>query len=114
MSERRCGWLGFWAWAFAGGLLLFSLVTGLSIGLFVAPFALLALVLVGWRTRAWPESLGALTGFGALCLAVAFLNWGEAGGPDAAPWLVTGAVLATAGAGGYWALTPSSFPYARR
>ena len=43
---RHSGRAWFAAWAGAGGLLVFAFLTGFSIGLFVLPFALVAVWLV--------------------------------------------------------------------
>ena len=110
MREHRRGCYGFWGWALAGALLLFSILTGLSIGLFVAPLALLSLWLVARWSRPWPESLGAVTGFGAICLVIAFLNLAESDGVDWAPWLAIGLSLAAAGVLAYGAASRSSSP----
>lgn len=112
---RPSGWRWFCAWAFAGGLLVFALLSGASIGFLVLPFAALALWLVGRTARVWPEILGSLAGAGAFCLAIAAssrdyvacpdgpiaLGPGEesfsCGGLDPVPWLIAGVVLAAAG-----------------
>lgn len=108
---RASGWRWFSAWAIVGGLLFFSYLTGLSIGIFVLPFALLGLWLVTQVSRAWPELLGAASGAGLLCLGVAVANrdyepcpdgpvmlLGESsftcGGSEPLPWLLAGIVLA--------------------
>jgi hypothetical protein len=96
----RC--LLFWGWAFAGGLALLTTVS--FIGVFTAVPALALLVLVGRIRPRWPESLGLLTGFGGLCVAIAILNTGESNGLDATPWWAAGAVLAVAGVAGYAAV----------
>lgn len=116
---RFAGWKGFLAWALAGGLLLFSFLSGFSIGLFLLPLALVALWLVARRARAWPELFGAGAGFGAICLLVAFLSRDynpcpegpitlrpgetefECGGTDPIPWLVAGLALVVVSALAY-------------
>lgn len=118
------GWKGFLAWAAAGGLLVFAVVSGLSIGLFVLPLAVVILVLVVRRVRGWPEILGAGAGCGAICLLIAFLNRDynpcpegpitlgpgesefECGGFDPLPWLVAGLALV--------ALSTLTYAFARR
>lgn len=117
--EQAVGWRWFAAWGLAGGLAFFAILTGLSIGLFVLPFAALAIWFVGRSAARWPEMLGVALGGAAVCLAVAAINWdytpcpdgpitlppGEAsfscGGFDPMPWLVAGVVLAVAGPLGY-------------
>jgi hypothetical protein len=86
-------WPWFAAWSVAGGLLAFSFVTGLSIGLFVLPLAAVVLVWVARRTPGLTDALGFVEGVGALCVLVAFLN--RAGnGVDPLPWLLAGVSLA--------------------
>ena len=105
------GWKGFLAWALAGGVLLFAVLSGLSIGVFLLPLAVVGLVLVVRRVRAWPEISGTGAGFGVLCFLIAFLNRDytpcpkgpitlspgagefECGGFDPVPWLVAGLAL---------------------
>ena len=102
------GWKGFLAWALAGGLLVFTFLSGFSIGLFVLPLAGVVLWLVARRATGWPETLGLGAGLGAVCLLVAFLSRDynpcpegpvtlapgetsfECGGLDPIPWLVAG------------------------
>jgi hypothetical protein len=113
--ERAVGWRWFAAWGLAGGLVFFALLTGLSIGFFVLPFALLALWFVVRNGAGWPEILGVLVGAGGVCLAVAARSWDynpcsdepvrlpagttsySCGGMDPIPWLITGIVLLVAG-----------------
>jgi hypothetical protein len=95
------GWRWFAAWALAGALLAFAFLTGFSIGLFVLPFALLALVLVARWSSGGGEMLGAVTGAGLVCLLVAAL----ADDPgDSAPWLLAGLAFVVAGVLPYAAL----------
>jgi drug/metabolite transporter (DMT)-like permease len=93
-AGRGEGWPWFWAWAACGGLLLFSFLTGFSIGLFILPFAAVLLV---WTARQSPhaaEALGFLTGVGVVLLLLSDLNdWRSA--------FITGIVLSLAGAFGY-------------
>lgn len=108
---RPSGWRWFCAWAVAGGLLVFALLTGFSIGLLVLPFAAIAVWLVGRTARVWPEILGTGAGAAVVCLAVAALNRDyvgcpegpitlgpgqtsySCGGLDPLPWLVAGVAL---------------------
>ena len=106
---RACGW--FWLWSLAGALLAFSLVS--FVGVLTGLPAVLVLLLVARRSPTWPEPLGLLTGVGALCIAVAALNWG-ADGLDPAPWLAAGAGLVVLGTVAYGLAGRSSSPYARR
>jgi hypothetical protein len=122
--EHAVGWRWFAAWGLAGGLLFFAILTGFSIGLFVLPFAALAVWFVGRSAARWPEMLGVALGGAAVCLAVAAANWdytpcpdgpitlspGEAsfscGGFDPMPWLLAGIVLGVAGPLGYLLARP--------
>ncbi len=105
---RFAGWTGFVAWALAGGLFVFAVLSGFSIGLFLLPLAGVVLWLVARRASGWPEILGLGAGLGAVCLLVAFRSRDynpcpeepvtlapgetsfECGGLDPIPWLVTG------------------------
>ena len=111
MSERRRSWASFAAWAIAGGLSTVAILTGFSIGIFVAPVALLVVWLAVRRASRGAELLGLAAGVGAILLLVAFLNRDytpcpdgpvtlapgqtefECGGFDPLPWLVAGAVV---------------------
>jgi len=121
------GWAGFAAWAVPGALLSLSFVGAASIGLFVLPVALLAVLVVGWTVRVWPELAGLLVGVAALSLLVGAANLGSTpcpstgsgsvhvgdgtgrtsyscGGLDPSPWLVVGLALAGLGVAVYlWA-----------
>ena len=58
------GWPWFGAWLLAGLLVAFSLVTGLSIGLFVLPFAAAGLLWVAGRSPHLREAAGFVAGAG--------------------------------------------------
>jgi hypothetical protein len=112
---RREGWLVFAAWVLAGALAVFSLLGAASIGLFIAPLAVVAIWLALRFGRVGPEMLGMVSGAGAVCLLIAFLNRGTTpcteqghtlstgetevacGGLEPTPWLVAGLVLVAAG-----------------
>jgi hypothetical protein len=96
MHLNRC--VMFWLWAGVGGALALSVIS--FVGVLVGLPALVALWLVARRSPRWPEPLGLLTGVGALCLTIAFLNWDELG-VDPVPWLAAGVVLGAAGIGFY-------------
>jgi hypothetical protein len=116
---RREGWLLFAGWVLAGALVVFSLLSAASIGLFVAPFAAAGIWLTSRLGRVWPEVLGMVSGAGAVCLLIALLNRdtrpcteeglrlspGETeascGGFSPTPWLVVGLVLVAAGVVAY-------------
>jgi hypothetical protein len=112
--RRWNGWKAFVAWSLAGGLLVFSVLAGLSIGLFVLPFAVAAVFLVAYHASGWPEAIGVVAGAGAVCLLIAFLSRdhqpcpesgvlpgfnsegafvSECGGFDPMPWLIAGIAL---------------------
>jgi hypothetical protein len=112
------GWGGFAAWAVAGGLLTFSLLSW--VGLFLLPAALVACWLAGRSARSSLELLGAVAGAGLVCLGIAFgardyspcppggslrVPPGETsvscGGFDPLPWLVAGLALVLVGALAY-------------
>lgn len=87
------GWRWFAAWALAGALVVFAFLAAASIGLFVLPFAILALVLVARTHAGGREMLGLVAGAGIVSLLIAVLSTGE----GAAPWLLIGLGLVTAG-----------------
>jgi hypothetical protein len=87
------GWRGFAAWAVAAALLVFSVLALPSIGLFVLPFALVASWLAARGSRDSLDLLGALSGAGLVCLAIAALDRFES-----VLWLGSGTVLTFAGA----------------
>jgi hypothetical protein len=94
-DARVAGAQGRWflAWAAAGAALTFSFLTGLSIGLFVLPFAGLLLWWVARRTRHLLDATGFVAGIGVVLVLVAFLNR-SGSGLDPMPWLVAGVCLA--------------------
>ncbi|MCC6223304.1 MAG: hypothetical protein IT201_07400 [Thermoleophilia bacterium] len=103
MNGRCHGAGAFWLWALAGGLLLFTILTGASIGLFVLPAALLALALAARWASPWPEALGLVSGLGLPCLAIGVL-WARADHGGGAPgWLAAGATLTLGGVAAYLA-----------
>jgi hypothetical protein len=97
---RGCRW--FWAWSLAGAALTFSFLTGLSIGLFVLPLALVLLWLVLRASPRWAESFGLFEGVGLLLLVVSYLNRGG----DPHSWLYAGLMTS--------ALAAIAYPLARR
>jgi hypothetical protein len=118
----RVGWPALGEWAIAFGLLALAGIGAMSIGIFVFPFAIVALVFAARRDRGWPEApTGGLVGFGSICLFVAYRNRAyspcppgpmrlahgqhfSCGGFDPVPWLTIGVLLTVAGIGGYIAL----------
>jgi hypothetical protein len=125
---RQAGWLVFAAWVLAGALAVFSLLGAASIGLFIAPLAAIAIWLALRFGRAGPEMLGMVSGAGAVCLLIAFLNRGttpcteharlvssgetevSCGGLAPVPWLVAGLVLVAAGVVAYALIRRSTGP----
>ena len=91
--NRAPGWGWFGAWASAGALCAFAFVSMASIGLFVAPFALLALFLVGRRGVRGPEVLGLVAGAGAIVILIGALNTDGHGSLDPRLWFGAGAAL---------------------
>ena len=92
----------FWAWCFAGALVLFTFMSLPSIGFLILPFAMVAVVLLAWRAPVWPESFGFISGFG---LVVAFIGLiiatGDDLGRNPAPIMAGGFCVAVAGLTGY-------------
>jgi hypothetical protein len=117
--RARAGWRSLLSWSLAFAALAFSVASAMTIGRFVAPFALLLCLAAALLAHAWPEApLGALLGTGAVCLYIGFLHLnyvpcpagplrlapGEhftCGGFPPTPWLVLGAGLVTASFGAY-------------
>ena len=115
----RRGWRWFGAWTLAGGLVVFAFLGALSIGIFVLPFAILAVWYVQ-RVAGWgPEVVGGISGAGVVSLLVAFLNRDyrpcpdgpitiepgrasfECGGFAPTPWWIAGLVLTLGGIAAY-------------
>jgi len=92
------GWRWFLAWVLAGALSALALVSALSIGIFILPLAVVAIVLIARRSPRGPELLGLVTGAGVLGIVVWVLSRGEW---DATRWLVGGLALAAAGVVAY-------------
>src|SRR5215210_2943397 len=63
------GWIWFAAWAFAGALFTFSLLTGLSIGLFLLPAAAFAVLWLAVNAPYWRELAGFAVGAAVVVLA---------------------------------------------
>jgi hypothetical protein len=68
------GALWFALWLLAGLLMSFSLVTGLSIGLFVLPFAAATLIWVATRSPHLVEASGFIAGIAATVLLILEIN----------------------------------------
>jgi hypothetical protein len=129
VTERLAGWGGFGAWALVGALFSLSLLGAASIGLFIFPVAVLALVVATGTVRRWPEIAGLLEGMAALTLLVGISNLGSTpcpesgshtvgpgeagttwscGGWDPLPWLLVGLAVAAAGVAVYALARPHS------
>jgi hypothetical protein len=126
MSDRpdRSGWRSLIEWALALGLVALALIGAASIGIFVVPFAVVALVFASDRNRTGAEPvLGGLVGVGSVCLFVAYRNRayvpcpppgipvqarpGEhfsCGGLNPIPWLTVGVLLIAVGIACYLVL----------
>ena len=83
----------FGAWALAGFLATFAVLSGFSIGFLVAPFAAVAVGLALRHTARDAEVSGMVFGAGATLVFIGLLNL-DHGGMDPAPWLFAGAALA--------------------
>jgi hypothetical protein len=68
------GRLWFVAWLLAGLLMSFSLITGLSIGLFILPFAAATLISVALRSPHLAEASGFMVGIAATALLIVAIN----------------------------------------
>jgi hypothetical protein len=110
------GWGWFAAWAGAGALLAFSLVSAASVGLFVLPVALVSVWAIARGSPLPRSAFGLVSGAGLVCLLIWALNRDyrpcpesgvltvppgatsvECGGFDALPFLLAGIVLTLAG-----------------
>ena len=83
----------------AGAITTFAVVSGFSIGIVIAPLALVGILFASRRTGFGPELFGVLDGAAAICLIIALLNHND--GVNPVPWLVAGCLLAVAGFAGY-------------
>ncbi|MDP9200894.1 MAG: hypothetical protein M3P26_03025 [Gemmatimonadota bacterium] len=126
----RSGWQSLAEWAVACGLMTLAVIGAMTIGIFVLPVAIAAVVLVARRNRAWPEApMGALVGAGSIFLFVAYRNrsyspcppgpmrlaQGEhfsCGGFDPIPWLTIGLALTASGFAGYLVYRRTRLPAA--
>jgi len=118
----------FIGWIAVGACAALGLAAAPSFGLFVLPFAVVAIAIAARRLRAWPEGLGAIAGVGVLLLAIALLNGDyhscsdrpvtaasgdgsvSCGGLDPAPLLLAGLVLCFAAGIAYAALNRRASP----
>jgi hypothetical protein len=77
-------WSGFAIWSVAGAAFTFSLLTGLSIGLFLLPLVVLALGLAVRRAPDFRSMLGLAAGAALILLLIAALHHAATG------WLMPG------------------------
>lgn len=96
-SDRAVA-VGFGAWALAAFLAAAAALTILSIGLLLAPLAVVALWVAGRFSPSSTTLFGALAGVGIFMLFVAVIR--RAGGPDRVTWSVAGALCVAAGIAG--------------
>jgi hypothetical protein len=68
------GGLWFGGWFLAGLLMSFSLATGLSIGLFILPFAAATLIWIAKRSPHRAEASGFMVGIAATVLLIVAIN----------------------------------------
>jgi hypothetical protein len=119
---QRTGLAAFLLWIPIGACAALGLAAAPSFGLFLLPFAVVAIVVARWKLRPWPEALGAGLGVGVVLLVVAIANNdyracsggpitvapGESsvscGGLDPAPFLLMGLALCASAAVLYFTL----------
>ena len=85
-ARRSAGSSGFLAWYLAGALFTFSLLTGLSIGLFLLPLVVLAIYVAIRLAPGFRDALGFIGGIGAILLVMAAIQ-------HAIDWLIPGVAL---------------------
>jgi Zn-dependent protease with chaperone function len=102
-------WQGFVYWAVAGFLAAGALLSLMSIGLLLLPFATVALFLTARRFPIGADAIGLVAGFGLVAMGIGLRNLGnhrcpsrpflfapgqvgamECGGPSPIPWLLGG------------------------
>ncbi len=86
-GEPTPGWAGFSAWAIAGAVFTFSVLTGLSIGLLLLPIVVAALYLAARSAPDFQASIGFAAGIGVVLLSLASIHNFSAG------WLIPGVVF---------------------
>jgi len=72
MNRTGIGW--FLAWTVAGALVALTVLGILSIGIFVLPFAVAAIIFLRRRSPGWPTTLGIPAGVGVMAIVLGFLN----------------------------------------
>lgn len=113
----RVGWQPLGEWSLGFGLLALAAIGVMSIGIFILPVAIGALIIARKRNRLSPEGpTGGLVGVGSVCLFIAYLHrsdspcparggtiwvergdFGSCGGLDPMPWLKVGVTLTVLG-----------------
>lgn len=73
--QRGRGPAWFLVWALVGFLMSFSIVTGLSIGLFVAPVAVVMLLWAAMRSPHLREAAGLLAGIAGVAIMLVILHY---------------------------------------
>jgi len=73
-GRHGAGWVGVVAWAAAGALFTFSLLTGLSIGLFLLPAVVLALAIAVRVAPEFSSALGFVAGIAVMTLAIVVVH----------------------------------------
>ena len=77
MTALKTGSRAHVEWAFGSAVMVVALLSLSSIGLYVAPVAIILCWVIARRDRAWPEALiGGGLGAGAVFLVLAYLNRG--------------------------------------
>jgi hypothetical protein len=127
ISQR---WEGFVYWAVAGFLAAGALLSLMSIGLLLLPFAMLVLFLTARRFPLRAEAVGLAAGFGLVAIGIGLLNLAnhpcpsrpflfapgqvgamECGGPSPIPWLLGGLACLVFAVGISLWLTPHARPH---
>lgn len=112
VNAGKPSWASFFAWPIIGAALSFSVLGAMTIGVFVFPFAIAALLaLLKWGGNR-KSSVGLISGVGLPLLYIAFINrsgpgmicttFGNGGGRcdeemSPWPWLIIGAVFVVTG-----------------
>jgi hypothetical protein len=111
MTGKARASLAFLGWTVVGAGGVLSMLTVLTIGIFVLPCTALLAGLLAWRARGRQLGPGLLTGFGLIPLYIAYLNRGGPGSvcttsalsqsctQEMSPWPWAAAGLCLAGAG---------------
>jgi hypothetical protein len=98
-QASRPTWEGFCAWAAAGALFAFSLLTGFSVGLFLVPLVALGLYLAARVAPDYRAALVLVAGTGCVLIGVSSIHSFSVG------WLIPGAVTAALSLASFIALS---------